>query len=152
MFDWLKRLFIEELAPERVFMTKAPSNQPLVDLAKSHGLKIYAKHYRRMGYDEYVDPQWQYVDDLYPQSVWISAKEDGYFIPAPHSHGGKTTLTLVDPLEVAVVGYGEALCSDKDNFCRRRGFRLAFNRAWKEYEESLKMSSQAVQAANAEEL
>jgi hypothetical protein len=108
---------------------KTPSNFPLLQLAKENGLKVYAKHYRIvLGCS---DP------------VAFATIEDLDWIQFMLIHGGKTTVTLVDPLEVAVVGYGEAVCSSKplrtteNNFNRRVGFNFAFRRAFEEFAQSL---------------
>ena len=46
-------------------------------------------------------------------------------------NGGLTQVALIDIKTNAVMGYGEAICSDQDTFNRSRGYQIALNRAIK---------------------
>jgi len=55
-----------------------------------------------------------------------------YPINAPK--GGKTEVQLIDPN--GIKARGEAKCSEKENYCRKTGVKIALGRALKELERA----------------
>jgi len=55
--------------------------------------------------------------------------------PFPSLHGGKTECYIIDPVTGGVIADGIALCSWRDNFCRKIGRDISFGRAVKRLEE-----------------
>lgn len=103
-----------------------------------NGYKVRFRHYR---YDIAVDTlvEWMKHGGISASTI-DACVEDIYScmehpINAPSLHGGKTECYIIDPVTGRVIADGIALCSWRDNFCRKIGRDISFGRAVKRLEE-----------------
>ena len=98
---------------------KTPPNTLALQALEDKGYVVKIQHYRKVvDWDSFSSKE----EIIVPDPVWRRNKMQ---YGEPNIHGGKTELTIIRGEEKITVA---ALCSDKDNFSRRLGVRIALGR------------------------
>lgn len=106
------------------FSVEKGKNMKNVQQLRQEGFKVRICHERY-----YYDPFNQWADLLPRHEVEVEL----YDVMNPEPKGGRTIVELTDPTGKTVKGIAE--CSEKDNYQRKLGVKIAIARALKLLEE-----------------